>query len=148
MGNVFFSSKTEEWATPNYFFNRLNEIFHFDLDVCATDENHKCEKYYTKEINGLEKEWYGNVWVNPPYGKNITKWFEKAENEISHCNIIVFLVPANTETKWFQKYVLNKAELHFVSGRLKFGASDNSAPFSSVVCIYYNNDIFSNKQGR
>ena len=72
---VMFSSKTDQWATPNDFFDKLNEEFHFTLDPCADEINHKCEKYYTKEIDGLSKIWfYETVFCNPPYGKEIGEW--------------------------------------------------------------------------
>lgn len=50
------SSKTPEWATPQDFFDKLDQEFHFDLDIAANDENHKCSKYYTKETDGLSKQ--------------------------------------------------------------------------------------------
>lgn len=51
--DVMFSSATDNWSTPQDFFDKLNDEFHFTLDVCADDDNHKCEHYYTKEIDGL-----------------------------------------------------------------------------------------------
>lgn len=54
-----FSSKTNEWATPPDVFKRLDDEFHFNLDPCATDENHKCEKYYTASDDGLLQNWGG-----------------------------------------------------------------------------------------
>ena len=59
MNKVLFSSKSDEWETPIDIFNKLNAEFHFDLDPCSTDSNHKCDKYFTKEINGLSKNWGG-----------------------------------------------------------------------------------------
>lgn len=73
-----FSSNTDEWSTPSELFNQLNEEFHFTLDVCATPDNAKCKDYYTKEQDGLSQDWYGTVWMNPPYGRAIAKWIEKA----------------------------------------------------------------------
>lgn len=67
--------------TPKDFFDFLNGIFRFDLDVCALPENAKCEKYYTPETDGLKQPWVGGVWCNPPYGKEIGKWCEKAVRE-------------------------------------------------------------------
>lgn len=59
--NGVFSSQTDEWATPQSLFDKLNAEFHFDLDPCATDENHKCAEYYTKADDGLTKNWGGVV---------------------------------------------------------------------------------------
>ena len=136
--NVMFSSKTDAWATPKAFFAELDKEFHFDLDPCADEFNHKCEKYYTIADNGLLKEWGGHrVFCNPPYGREIGKWVEKAfrSNE-DHGNLVVMLLPARTDTKWFHDYIYHKAEIRFIRGRLKFGDSKNSAPFPSMVVIY------------
>ena len=79
MTNVHFSSKTDLWATPQDFFDKLNAEFNFDLDVCATQDNAKCPRYFTKLDDGLAQEWRGKVWMNPPYGREIGKWVEKAK---------------------------------------------------------------------
>lgn len=76
------TSNSCEWATPKDFFKSINDEFKFDLDVCATHENAKCEKYFTKEQDGLKQLWSGKVWMNPPYGKEIGKWLEKA---VAYC---------------------------------------------------------------
>lgn len=78
MTSGMMSSLTDDWPTPRYVFDRLNEEFHFDLDVCADDLNHKCERYYTKETDGLSQEWNGMCWMNPPYGRTIGQWVKKA----------------------------------------------------------------------
>lgn len=134
---VLYSSRSEEWATPQDFYDELNSEFHFTLDVCATAENTKCQKYFTKEENGLLQDW-GNetVWCNPPYGKNIAKWCEKCYH---HKATAVLLVHSRTDTRWFHDWVYHKAELRFVKGRLKFGGSKNSAPFPSMIAIYRGN---------
>lgn len=137
---VMFSSKTDQWATPQDFFDKLNEEFHFTLDPCADEFNHKCEKYYTKEDNGLKQSWQNErVFCNPPYGREIGKWVEKAyaENMIGGA-YVVMLIPARTDTKWFHDYIYNKpnVEIRFIKGRLKFGNSENSAPFPSMLVIF------------
>ena len=136
--DLMFSSKTDQWGTPQNFFNELNEEFHFTLDPCADDYNHKCEKYFTKEKNGLIQDWSGErVFCNPPYGREIGKWVEKCSTE--KCEIAVMLIPARTDTKWFHDYIYNKAEIRFIRGRLKFGDSKNSAPFPSMLVIFRKN---------
>lgn len=77
---LMFSSKTDLWATPQDLFDELNAEFGFTLDVCALPENAKCDKYYTPDIDGLKQEWNGICWCNPPYGREIGKWVEKAYN--------------------------------------------------------------------
>ena len=135
--DVMFSSKTGLWETPQDFFNELDQEFHFDLDVCALPENAKCARYYTPEQDGLSQPWDGVVWCNPPYGRNIGKWVRKAHEENRrNNNYIVMLLPARTDTKWFHDYILSKAEIRFIRGRLKFGGAKNSAPFPSMVVVF------------
>lgn len=135
---VMFSSKTDSWATPINFFRELDEEFHFNLDPCADEFNHKCDRYFTVKEDGLLQNWGGSsVFCNPPYGREIGKWVEKAyRTNQEHGNLVVMLLPARTDTKWFHEFIYQKAEVRFVRGRLKFGDSKNSAPFPSMVVIY------------
>lgn len=107
------------WSTPQWLFDELNKEFNFDVDVCATKENAKCDKYYTKEDDGLSKEWYMSVWCNPPYGREIGKWVKKAHEERHRVangkkTTVVMLLPARTDTKWFHDYIYGKAEIRFI----------------------------------
>lgn len=135
---VMFSSKTDNWATPQDFYNKLNERFNFELDPCADAANHKCPIYYTKEQDGLQQDWGKyRTYVNPPYGREIGKWVEKAySTNKEHGNLIVMLLPARTDTRWFHNWIYGKAEIEFIKGRLKFGNSKDSAPFPSMVVIF------------
>ena len=134
-----FSSATDNWSTPQDFFDKLNDEFHFTLDVCADENNHKCEHYYTKEIDGLSRPWIGTVWCNPPYGRKISEWVRRAYIS-SHIGsaTVVMLLPARTDTRWFHDYIYNKSntEIRFIKGRLKVGGCKNSAPFPSMVVIF------------
>jgi len=134
---VMFSSKTGEWETPQDLFDSLNEEFNFTLDPCATDENHKCEKYYTAKENGLRQSWKNeNIFMNPPYGREIKDWIRKAYTEaLSPNTLCVCLLPSRTDTKWFHRYCV-RGTIWFLKGRLKFGGSDNSAPFPSMIVIF------------
>lgn len=130
------SSNTPEWATPQSFFDALNREFSFTLDPCSTHENAKCEKHYTKEDDGLSKNWGGEkVFCNPPYGRELPKWVKKCYEESRHADVVM-LIPARTDTRWFHDYIYGKAEIRFIKGRLKFGNSKQSAPFPSMVVIY------------
>lgn len=140
INNGLFTSKTDMWATPQEFYNLLNEEFHFELDVCAIAENAKCDKYYTPEIDGLKQEWKGICWMNPPYGRDIRDWMKKAYEESQKGTTIVCLVPARTDTRWWHDYCM-KGEIRFIKGRLKFGNSKNSAPFPSAVVIFNGNTL-------
>lgn len=135
---LMFSSKTDDWATPQDFFDKLNEEFDFTLDPCASLENHKCPIYFTKLNNGLSKKWFGRVFCNPPYGRVIGDWVKKAYTSFQNkeCDLVVMLLPARTDTKWFHEYIYGKAEIRFIKGRLKFGGCKNSAPFPSMVVIW------------
>ena len=137
--DVMFSSATDNWSTPQDFFDKLNDEFHFTLDVCADENNHKCEHYYTKEIDGLSRPWIGTVWCNPPYGRKIGEWVRRAylSSQIGSATVVM-LLPARTDTRWFHDYIYNKSntEIRFIKGRLKFGGCKNSAPFPSMVVIF------------
>lgn len=100
------TSNTVEWATPQNLFDQLNLEFGFDIDVCATKQNSKCSKFYTLEDDGLSQEWKGVCFMNPPYGKEIEKWCKKAyEESRNYARIVVGLLPARTDTKWFHNYI-------------------------------------------
>lgn len=124
------------WSTPQDLFDKLNEEFHFTLDVCALPENAKCDRYYTPEMNGLSLSWEGICWCNPPYGRDIWKWVAAGQGASAGGATVVMLLPARTDTRWFHDYILGKAEIRFIRGRLKFGGSKNSAPFPSMICIF------------
>lgn len=100
----FKASKTDLWETPQDFFDRLNDEFHFNVDVCATPDNAKCGTYFTKENDGLSQSWGGyTCWCNPPYGREIGKWVQKAYLSSRDGSTVVMLLPARTDTKWFHE---------------------------------------------
>lgn len=136
--DLMFSSKTDMWETPQDLFDKLNKEFHFTLDVCATPENAKCYNFYTPEEDGLANAWFGNVWCNPPYGKQISNWVKRALYESILGTTVVMLLPSRTDTKWFHEYIYNRknVEVRFLKGRLKFGNAKNSAPFPSMVVVF------------
>ena len=139
VSKVMFTSNTCEWSTPQDLFDKLNSEFNFELDVCASKDNHKCERYFTKEDDAFLNKWTGRVWCNPPYGRDIARWVEACAN---HSNISVMLLPARTDTKWFHKFIYNNpnAKIRFIKGRLKFNNAKNPAPFPSMIVIF-NDDI-------
>ena len=129
-------SNTIQWGTPYNLFNKLNDEFHFTLDVCASDGMQMCERYYNPELDGLKQKWDHDevCWMNPPYGKDIIKWVKKAALSPA---VTVALLPARTETKWFQCWVQPYAtEIRFIAGRVKFRGGGNSAPFPSLIAIF------------
>jgi len=136
MNKVLFSSKKEDWETPQDLFDELNKEFHFTVDVASSDSNYKVKKHYTETENGLLQNWDNEVvWCNPPYGREVNKWVEKAYLSKGKT---VMLLPARTDTNWFHTYIYKEptVEIRFLKGRLKFGNSKNSAPFPSMIVIF------------
>ena len=132
-----------EWRTPQELFERLDSEYHFNLDAAANEFNAKCEKYYTVHDNGLAKMWGGyNVFVNPPYGRDISKWVRKGYTEgMRPDTVVVMLIPARTDTSYWHDYIFGKAyEVRFIRGRIRFlnesGQQLNSAPFPSAVVVW------------
>ena len=133
--SVHFSSKTDLWETPQAFFDKYHARYKFTLDVCATADNAKCEKFYTEQDNALRLPWHGVCWMNPPYGRTIGLWMRKAFDSFKEGATVVCLVPARTDTNWWHDYSM-KGEIEFIKGRLKFGGHTNSAPFPSAVVAF------------
>ena len=143
---VMFSSKTPEWSTPQDFYDKLDKEFNFDLDPCSTEDNAKCDNFFTEEDNGLDQDWEGSVFMNPPYGRTIKQWVKKAYQEsYKEGTTVVCLLPARTCTQWWHDYCMKAREVLFVKGRLKFGAGTNSAPFPSAVVIFDGYDYLAPK---
>lgn len=141
MGQAYMpQAKSVEWETPQALFDELDREFHFTVDVCATPDNAKCERYFTKDDNGLWQDWAGeHVYCNPPYGREIKHWVQKA-SELKAA-ITVMLLPVRTDTKWFHDYIYGKAEIRFIKGRLKFGNGKHSATFPSMIVIFRNTSL-------
>lgn len=133
---LMFSSATDMWATPQDFFDRLNTVFRFNVDVCALPDNAKCDQYFTPDMDGLSQPWQGVCWMNPPYGREIGKWVEKAfKSAKEHGATVVCLLPARVDTRWWHDYCA-KGEVHFIKGRLKFGGAKDPAPFPNAVVVF------------
>jgi site-specific DNA-methyltransferase (adenine-specific) len=139
---TMFSSKSPEWETPRDFFEKLDERWNFTLDPCATKDTAKCATFFTEKDNGLEMDWKGHrVFMNPPYGREIRFWIEKAYKEgLKHDTIVVCLLPARTDTKWFHNYCMKAQSIKFIKGRLKFGNATAGAPFPSMLVIFNGRD--------
>ena len=132
-----FSSKKDDWETPQELFDQLDSMFHFTLDAASSDENAKCEKHFTAEDDGLKQNWGGEVvWLNPPYGRQIGKWVQKAfeEGQKPH-TFIVCLLPARTDTAWFHDYC-RRGYVQFIRGRVHFSGHKWNAPFPSMIVFF------------
>lgn len=141
INEALFTSNSDEWFTPQSFFDEINKEFNFSMDAAATKKNAKCINYWTKETDGLKQDWRGwVVYCNPPYSE-IKLWVEKAYHESLKGTKIVLLIPVRTDTKYFHSFIYGKAKLRFIKGRIKFECDDktkklNSAPFPSMLVIY------------
>ena len=139
MSAIVYQNHSDEWETPQDLFDALDAEFHFTVDVAASDEHHKCERYYTKEQDGLSQDWGGEVvWCNPPYGKRVMdKWIEKAYRECrTDGTVVVLLIPARTDVAYFHRFILHRSEIRFIRGRLKYNNAKYNAPFSSMIVIF------------
>ena len=134
-----FSSKKQDWATPWHLFNTLDAEFNFALDAAASPSNHKCVSYLTENALGIpwhERAHGGAVWLNPPYGREVGKWIEKAYWESTEGCTVVCLTFARTDTKWWHDWAMRAAEIRLVKGRIKFQGAENSAPAPSCLLIF------------
>ena len=137
MNDGMYSSASDDYGTPQWLFDELNEKWHFQVDVCASADNAKCDLYFSKEDDGLKQDWsqFDTCWMNPPYGRQITSWVEKAYETSKAGTTVVCVLPARTDTRWFHDYCL-KGDITFLRGRLKFNDGKNPAPFPSMIVVF------------
>jgi phage N-6-adenine-methyltransferase len=141
-----FSSKSNEWSTPQALYDRLNREFKFDVDVAASELNHKCPTYWTQERDALNLNWAapyyqdgGRFWCNPPYGRVLDKWVRKCYRESRKGCLVVALLFARTDTAWFHDYCMEASEIRFIRGRLQFTSREGKtgqAPAPSMVVVW------------
>ena len=143
---VMTSSQDQDWSTPQSFVDALP--FDFNLDVCATRDNTKCEFWLDPEFDALSRNWIDPVYLNPavcymnpPYSRNIGDWIEKAYEQSQQGCLVVCLVPNRTETNWFARIWSDASLICFVGRRIKFLHPDrnkqkNGAPFANVVAVF------------
>jgi phage N-6-adenine-methyltransferase len=133
------ASLSDDWATPQDVFDRLDARYGpLTLDVAATAENAKCERYFTRSADGLAQEWTGRVWMNPPYGHALNAWMRKAwEASQTTADLVVCLVPVRSDTRWWHEYA-QRGEVELLRGRLHRGGAPRAAPFASAVVVFRN----------
>jgi phage N-6-adenine-methyltransferase len=136
MNDGLFSSDRIDWETPPEFFALIDSEFHFDLDVCALPRNKKTPRCYTPEEDGLEQDWHGTCWMNPPYGKEIVYWVRKAYESAKQGTTVVALVPARVDSRWWHEYCMKASEVRFVERRLKFVGATAPAPFPCALVVF------------
>jgi hypothetical protein len=113
----------DNWKTPQDFYNKLNEEFNFDFDPCPY--------MHDMSWNGLEVEWGGVNFINPPYSRKLKESFiMKAIEESKKGKVCVMLLPVSTSTKIFHDYILpNKKEIRFIRRRLKFSGYNTKGKY-------------------
>jgi site-specific DNA-methyltransferase (adenine-specific) len=167
---TIMSTGKDDYGTPQWLFDRLNDIFNFDIDVCASDWNYKVKKYFSEKNNSFRKKWRGNCFMNPPYSKAQSKclpdcsktvcnrrgyhlvddkpglfdWVDRAHRQSEqYKSAIACLLPARTDTKWFEIVFKHSFCICFIPGRLKFlvkgGISKFCAPFPSCIVVFNGN---------
>jgi site-specific DNA-methyltransferase (adenine-specific) len=138
--NGRYNGNGREWETPPELFAELDAEFHFTLDPCATPSNAKCRRFFTETENGLEQDWgHERVFMNPPYGREVYAWTQKAREAAEQGALVVGLLPASTDLAWWHDDVKEYAEVRYIRGRVRFltgGPYRASGFFPSVVVIW------------
>ena len=138
MNSGLFTSARTDWSTPQGLFDELDAEFHFSDDLCADLHNAKIPNALRAEDlwSSLARPWEGVGWLNPPYGRRIGEWVQKAYEASQLGATIVCLLPSRTDTAWWHDYVMKSQEIRFIRGRLKFSGAHWNAPFPSVVVVF------------
>lgn len=138
--DIYKGSRQPDFATPQGFVDFIEERFNFkfNLDAAASIHNKKAPAFISKEMDAFKTDWYGHVWLNPPYGKMIKPFIKRAIQQRENCKSIWVLVPARVDTKWFHDLVIpNANEVYLIRGRLNFihdsSIKDSNAPYASML---------------
>lgn len=135
--SVHFASGRDDWPTPGWLFDVLDEEFSFTLDPCSTHENAKCNNHYTVVEDGLSKNWGSEtVFMNPPYGRSVGRWMMKAYESSIRGATVVCLIPARTDTKWWHEFAM-RGDIFLFRGRIRFEGAHHAAPFPSAIVIFW-----------
>lgn len=143
--DVMFGQGRGDWGTPRSLFNRLDEVFSFNLDAAANQDNALCTVWLGPGSPVMENAltpdfaWSGvgsRIWLNPPYGRGIGEWLAKAEEARQQGCCVVVLLPARTDTRWFKAYK-DRVVVEFLPGRLTFEGAPDPAPFPSMLLFFF-----------
>lgn len=147
--DIFQGERATDHATPRGFMDWLHLHFGWrpDLDAAATVRNTKAPRFFNPHQDGLKQDWFGHVWLNPPYGRAIPEWLEKCVKEAQRCpseggiESIWVLVPARVDTKWFHEIVMPYAsKVCLIKGRFNFihrsSVENANAPFPSMLVVF------------
>lgn len=133
-----FEAGDDEHDTPPEFFEPFAEILSgFDLDPSASDTSGLADRNVTKDEDGMSIDWFGDVWLNPPYSE-VGDWLDYGERQYAQGNLdnLVALVYARTGTQWFNNIAVYADMMCLVEGRLTFGDGNYSAPAPSMVLVW------------
>lgn len=140
--HVTINSHDDEWYTPAVYIEAAREVMgSIDLDPASNDfanETVKASVYYDEARNGLEQEWWGNIWLNPPYSSALIQQFaEKLADSLFKQAIV--LVNNATETAWFRTLIENADAVVFPTGRIKYRKRDGEkgTPLQGQAFIYF-----------
>ena len=149
--HVAHNSGNNEWYTPIKLLDIARKVMgSIDTDPASSEianRNVRAETYYTEQSNGLDQEWNGNVWMNPPYAQPLIQQFaNKLIKEIENGNTKQAMVLVNnaTETKWFNTLSEKAAAIWFIKGRVKFIDSlgnSTGAPLQGQAVLYFGENI-------
>jgi phage N-6-adenine-methyltransferase len=131
-----FASKDIEYSTPISIVQPLIAEFGITRDVCASQKNHKLPDYWTKDDDAFTMDWVGNIWMNPPFDRNLAKWVKKASDEADkHGGNKVCLIPVRSNTKWWAQYI-PKAEIRFINGEVNFNDEPRGLWMGMCIIIF------------
>jgi transcriptional regulator with XRE-family HTH domain len=136
------STGNHEWYTPGWLIERVvAAVGDIDLDPCSPGRGRtpvQADTHFTAADDGLKHDWFGRVYLNPPYGPTIGRWLAKARQELANGNArtVVALVPARTDTRWWHGQVSGIADVLLLKGRVCFSGSAVAAPFPSALAGY------------
>lgn len=138
----------QEWYTPSYILDKVYNVFPVSTDPCSNkDKTVNAGTYYMKDDDGLSQSWFGNVYLNPPYGRAIGRWVTKFLEEWDNGNIksAILLMPVKTDTKWWSKLTAELSCWCAVSGRVKFVSSEpdkktSVGTFASAIILFTRDD--------
>lgn len=138
--NGRYNGRGRDWQTPPEIFDPLNAEFAFTLDPCCTTETAKCARFFTEADDGLAMDWgQERVFMNPPYGREVYAWTRKARLATERGALVVGLLPASCDLRWWHEDIIGYAEVRYIRGRVRFltgGPYRASGFFASVIVIW------------
>lgn len=142
INDSMFSSEKHDWETPEELFLGLHKRYNFEIDLAANERNAKLGTFFSVENDAFRHHWNLTSWLNPPYGRQIVNWIQRAYDQSRvHASTIVVLMPARTDTMYFHDFVMKSRKIYFIKGRLTFVGADHPAPFPSMVVEFSPSDI-------